>query len=60
MQGEDENWIVRSFINIYKPLLSWLMDRPALVWWLMAVILSLGAGFVDIAAGLGDGVGGRG
>ena len=24
---EDENWIVRSFINIYKPLLTWALPR---------------------------------
>jgi Cu(I)/Ag(I) efflux system membrane protein CusA/SilA len=47
LRGEEENWIVRSFINIYKPLLSWVIDRPGFVWWLMAVILSLGAGFIE-------------
>src|SRR5437868_951303 len=46
LSGEDQNWIVSSFINIYKPLLSWLIDRPGAVWWMMAVILSLGAGFI--------------
>ena len=46
LRGEDENWIVRSFINIYKPMLSWLVDRPGFVWWIMGAILSLGAGFI--------------
>jgi len=46
LRGEEENWIVRSFIHVYRPLLSWVIDRPAVVWWLMAVILALGAGFV--------------
>lgn len=46
LKSEEENWIVRSFIHIYKPFLSWMMDRPAVVWWIMAVILTLGAGFV--------------
>jgi Cu(I)/Ag(I) efflux system membrane protein CusA/SilA len=47
LKREDENWIVRSFINIYKPLLSWVIDRPGFVWWLMGAILSLGAGFIQ-------------
>jgi len=47
LSGEDDNWIVRSFINIYKPLLSWIIDRPGFVWWIMGAILSLGAGFVE-------------
>ncbi len=46
LSGEESNWIVRSFINIYKPLLSWIIDRPGFVWWIMAAILSLGAGFM--------------
>ncbi len=46
LSGEEDNWIVRSFIHIYKPMLSWIIDRPGLVWWIMAVILSLGAGFI--------------
>ena len=45
LKSEEQNWIVRSFINIYKPVLTWMVDRPAAVWWLMAVILVLGAGF---------------
>ncbi len=49
LKGEEENWIVRSFINVYKPVLSWVIDRPGFVWWLMAVILSLGAGFISSA-----------
>ncbi len=46
LKSEEDNWIVRSFIHIYKPMLSWVIDRPAFVYWMMAVILSLGAGFV--------------
>jgi copper/silver efflux system protein len=43
IRGEEDNWIVRSFINIYKPTLAWVIDRPAVVWWLMAIILAIGA-----------------
>ena len=49
LRGEEDNIIVRSFVHIYKPMLSWVIDRPAVVWWMMAVILSLGAGFVGVA-----------
>jgi Cu(I)/Ag(I) efflux system membrane protein CusA/SilA len=45
LKSEEQNWIVRSFINIYKPVLTWMTDRPAAVWWLMGTILVLGAAF---------------
>jgi copper/silver efflux system protein len=47
LRGEEENWIVRSFIHIYRPVLSWMIDRPGAVWMLMAVILSVGAGLIS-------------
>lgn len=50
IRGEEENWIVRSFIHIYKPTLSWIIDRPGAVWWIMAVILAVGAAFTGSAA----------
>ena len=46
LKSEEDNVIVRSFIHIYKPMLSWVIDRPAFVWWMMAVILALGAGLI--------------
>src|SRR5512135_373364 len=42
IKSEDETWLVRTMIEIFKPMLSWLMDRPALVCWLFAVIVGLG------------------
>ena len=42
IKSEDENWLVRTMIAIFKPMLSWLMDRPTLVCWLFACILGLG------------------
>ncbi|MEZ7891344.1 MAG: efflux RND transporter permease subunit [Candidatus Wallbacteria bacterium] len=39
---EEESWIVRSFIDIYKPVLTWLIDRPKLVIWLFVIIIALG------------------
>jgi Cu(I)/Ag(I) efflux system membrane protein CusA/SilA len=42
VRSENENWLVRTMIEIFKPMLSWLMDRPGLVIWLFAVIVGLG------------------
>jgi Cu(I)/Ag(I) efflux system membrane protein CusA/SilA len=42
IKGEDENWLVRTMIEIFKPMLSWLMDRTTLVCWLFVIILGLG------------------
>ena len=41
-QSENESWLVRTMIEIFKPMLSWLMDRPTLVIWLFTVIVGLG------------------
>ncbi|HEV8379688.1 MAG TPA: efflux RND transporter permease subunit, partial [Tepidisphaeraceae bacterium] len=49
IKGEEENWIVRSFIHIYRPVLSWMMDRIAVVLWIMAAILLLASGFLSVA-----------
>ncbi len=42
IKSEDENWLVRTMITIFKPMLAWLMDRTTLVCWLFVVILGLG------------------
>ncbi|WP_435016058.1 efflux RND transporter permease subunit [Tundrisphaera sp. TA3] len=42
IKSEEDNWLVRSMIAIFKPMLSWLMDRTGLVCWLFAVIVGLG------------------
>ncbi len=42
IKSEDENWLVRTMIAVFKPMLSWLMDRTKLVCWLFAIILGLG------------------
>jgi len=42
IRSEDENWLVRTMIEIFKPMLAWLMDRTTLVCWLFVVILGLG------------------
>jgi Cu(I)/Ag(I) efflux system membrane protein CusA/SilA len=56
LRGEEENWIVRSFIGIYKPLLTWALRHPNLVTGGFAALLILAAGLFPLQAvfGLGD------
>src|SRR3954451_3788639 len=61
LKREEQNPIVRSFIGVYRPVLAWMVERPAAVWWLMAAVLVIAAGFFKspviaqlmLAAGLG-------
>ncbi|TWT44508.1 Cation efflux system protein CusA [Phycisphaerae bacterium RAS1] len=46
LRSEEENWIVRSFIHIYKPVLTWLMRVPAAGIWFVGFLFLIGAGFV--------------
>lgn len=46
LQREQDNWIVRSFINIYKPVLLWLLSVPAAGIWFLAFLFVLAAGFI--------------
>src|SRR5262249_8797159 len=55
LRGEEENWIVRSLIHIYKPLLTWALPRRNLVMWLFAVLLLLAVGLFPLQAVLGLG-----
>jgi Cu(I)/Ag(I) efflux system membrane protein CusA/SilA len=55
LRSEEENWIVRSFIHIYKPLLTWALPRRNLVMWMFAVLLVLAAGMFPLQAILGQG-----
>ncbi len=55
LRSEEENWIVRSFIQIYKPLLTWALPRRNLVMWLFAALLLLAAGMFPIQAIFGQG-----
>ena len=58
LRREEENWIVRSFINIYKPLLTWAMPRRNLVMWFFSAMLILAAGIFPLQALLGMGASG--
>jgi Cu(I)/Ag(I) efflux system membrane protein CusA/SilA len=42
MRGERESWIVRSVIDVYRPVLSSLLDRPAPLVWVLGVTLVVG------------------
>src|SRR6516164_8493988 len=55
IRGEEDNWIVRSFIHIYKPLLTWALPRRNFVMWAFAVLLILAAGMFPLQAVLGMG-----
>src|SRR4029079_14743647 len=55
LKGEEDNWIVRSFIHIYKPLLTWALPRRNLVMWMFAAILILAAGMFPLQAIIGQG-----
>ncbi|HLN31595.1 MAG TPA: efflux RND transporter permease subunit [Gemmataceae bacterium] len=55
LRSEEENWIVRSFIRIYKPVLTWALPRRNLVMWFFAALLILAAGIFPFQALLGQG-----
>jgi Cu/Ag efflux pump CusA len=55
LRSEEENPIVRSFINIYKPLLTWALPRRNLVMWMFAVLLILAAGMFPLQSVVGQG-----
>ena len=55
LRSEEENWIVRSFIHIYKPLLTWALPRRNLVMWMFAALLILAAGMFPLQAVIGQG-----
>src|SRR5205807_181166 len=44
LRSEEDNWIVRSFIAIYKPVLTWALPRRNLIMWLFAAMLLPAAG----------------
>ena len=55
LRREEDNAIVRSFIHIYKPLLTWALPRRNLVMWAFAVLLVLAAGMFPLQAIIGQG-----
>ena len=55
LRSEEENAIVRSFIHIYKPLLTWALPRRNLVMWAFSVLLIMAAGMFPLQAIIGQG-----
>lgn len=55
LRSEEDNWIVRSFIHIYRPLLTWALPRRNLVMWAFAALLILAAGMFPMQAIIGQG-----
>jgi Cu(I)/Ag(I) efflux system membrane protein CusA/SilA len=53
LRSEDESWLVRNFIGIYKPWLTWLMPRRNLAMWSFSALLIAGAGLFPLNAVLG-------
>jgi copper/silver efflux system protein len=50
LRSENDSWLVRTLIDIYKPLLTWAMPRRNLVMWSFAVLLIAGAGLFPLDA----------
>lgn len=42
IRDERDNWLVRRVIEIYRPVLNFLIDHPWPIVWVTAVILSVG------------------
>src|SRR5438067_6383248 len=55
LKSEEDNWIVRSLIYIYKPVLTWFLPRRNFVMWAFAALLVLAAGMFPLQALLGHG-----
>lgn len=43
IRGEEESWIIRRVIEIYRPVLDYLLDHPWPVVWLTGILYILGA-----------------
>ncbi len=55
LRREEDNWIVRSFTQVYKPLLTWALPKRNFVMWAFAVLLILAFGMFPVQAILGLG-----
>lgn len=55
LKSEDDNWIVRSFSSIYRPLLTWALPRRNFVMWMFAAMLIIAAGMFPLQAIMGQG-----
>jgi Cu(I)/Ag(I) efflux system membrane protein CusA/SilA len=53
LRSEEESWLVRTLIEIYKPVLQWMMPRRNFAMWSFAALLIVGAGLFPLDAVLG-------
>ena len=50
LRSEEDSWLVRNMIGIYKPWLTWLMPKWNLAMWAFSALLVVGAGLFPINA----------
>ncbi|HEV3439061.1 MAG TPA: efflux RND transporter permease subunit [Gemmata sp.] len=55
LRSEEDNWIVRSFARVYRPMLTFALNRFNLVMWAFAAILILAGGLFPLQAVVGLG-----
>jgi Cu(I)/Ag(I) efflux system membrane protein CusA/SilA len=55
LKREEESWIVRGLIEIYRPVLNWALERRTFVMWAFAALLIVAAGMFPLQALLGLG-----
>ncbi|MCE9533590.1 MAG: efflux RND transporter permease subunit, partial [Planctomycetes bacterium] len=55
LKSEEQNWIVRSFRNIYRPMLTFFLPRRNLIMGMFAALLILAAGMFPLQAVVGFG-----
>ena len=53
LRSEEESWLVRNLIGIYKPWLTWLMPRRNFAMWSFSALLIVGAGLFPLDAVFG-------
>ena len=53
LRSEDESWLVRNLIGIYKPWLTWLLPRRNFAMWSFSALLIVGTGLFPLDAVLG-------
>ena len=53
LRSENESWLVRNLIGIYKPWLTWLMPRRNFAMWSFSALLIVGAGLFPLEAVIG-------
>jgi Cu(I)/Ag(I) efflux system membrane protein CusA/SilA len=53
LKSEQQNWIVRSFAAVYRPMLTFFLPRRNFVMWMFAALLIAAAGLFPLQALIG-------